>query len=179
MKRLIRLSSGVCRVAMVGGLATVLAGTVVAPAQAQSAALRVAYVNYSLLIQESPQAQSAVAQLREEFEPKQRNLQAEANELKARESSTSGGSLRTCTYSLPWTGRTGGGVTPGTRTLRAHPGSGASVAHADSAGRQQDVLGGQLLPGVVERACQRLDRIPSGGNHAVERLRELVAVVVG
>ena len=70
---------------MVGGLATVLAGTVVAPAQAQSAGLRVAYVNYSLLIQESPQAQSAVAQLRTEFEPKQRSLQAEANELKARE----------------------------------------------------------------------------------------------
>ncbi len=69
-----------------GGLATVLAAAVVAtPARAQTAGLRVAYVNYSLLIQESPQAQSAVASLREEFEPKQRNLQAEANELKARE----------------------------------------------------------------------------------------------
>ena len=42
-------------------------------------------VNYSQLIQESPQAQSAVAQLRTEFEPKQRSLQTEATELKARE----------------------------------------------------------------------------------------------
>jgi outer membrane protein len=73
-------------VAVAGGLAAVLAGTVVAtPAQAQSAGLRIAYVNYSLLIQESPQAQSAVSSLRAEFEPKQRTLQAEATELKARE----------------------------------------------------------------------------------------------
>jgi outer membrane protein len=86
VKRLIRLSSGVRRGAIAGGLATLLAGAVVAtPAQAQATGLRVAYVNYSLLIQESPQAQSAVAQLRTEFEPKQRNLQAEATELKARE----------------------------------------------------------------------------------------------
>jgi outer membrane protein len=86
VKRLIRLSSGVSRVAIAAGLAAALAGAVVAtPAQAQSAGLRVAYVNYSLLIQESPQAQSAVASLRTEFEPKQRSLQAEANELKARE----------------------------------------------------------------------------------------------
>jgi outer membrane protein len=73
-------------VVLAGGLAVALVGAVVTtPAQAQSAGLRVAYVNYSLLIQESPQAQSAVAQLRTEFEPKQRNLQAEATELKARE----------------------------------------------------------------------------------------------
>ena len=86
MKRLIRLSSGVRRVAIAGGLAAALAAAVVAtPAQAQTAGLRVAYVNYSLLIQESPQAQSAVASLRAEFEPKQRSLQAEATELKARE----------------------------------------------------------------------------------------------
>ncbi|HEX4267825.1 MAG TPA: OmpH family outer membrane protein [Steroidobacteraceae bacterium] len=85
MKRLIRLSSGVCRVVIAGGLATVLAVAAVTPAQAQAAALRIAYVNYSQLIQASPQAQSAVAQLRAEFEPKQRNLQGEATELKARE----------------------------------------------------------------------------------------------
>jgi outer membrane protein len=85
VKRLIRLSSGVGRVVVAGGLAAVLAGFVAAPAQAQTAGLRVAYVNYSLLIQESPQAQSAVASLRTEFEPKQRSLQAEATELKARE----------------------------------------------------------------------------------------------
>ena len=86
MKRLIRLSSGVRSVAIAAGLATVLSGAVIAPpAWAQAAGLRVAYVNYSLLIQESPQAQSAVSSLRAEFEPKQRSLQAEANELKARE----------------------------------------------------------------------------------------------
>jgi outer membrane protein len=86
VKRLIRLSSGVCRLVIAGGLATALAVAVVAtPAQAQGAALRIAYVNYSELIQDSPQAQAAVASLRAEFEPKQRTLQAEANELKARE----------------------------------------------------------------------------------------------
>ena len=85
MKRLIRLSSGVCRVVIAGGLATVLAAAAVTPAEAQAAALRIAYVNYSLLIQESPQAQSAVASLRAEFEPKQRSLQTEASELKSRE----------------------------------------------------------------------------------------------
>ena len=86
MKRLIRLSSGVCRVLMAAGVATALAGTVgMAPAQAQAAGLRIAYVNYGELIQESPQAQSAVASLRAEFAPKQRSLQAEANQLKARE----------------------------------------------------------------------------------------------
>lgn len=86
MKRLIRLSSGVSRLVIVGGLATVLAGTVgVAPAQAQAAGLRIAYVNYGVLIQESPQAQSAVASLRAEFAPKQRTLQAEASQLKAKE----------------------------------------------------------------------------------------------
>jgi outer membrane protein len=85
VKRLIRLSSGVRSVAIAAGLVTVLSGLAAPPAQAQGAGLRVAYVNYSLLIQESPQAQSAVASLRAEFEPKQRSLQAEANELKARE----------------------------------------------------------------------------------------------
>ena len=86
MKRLIRLSSGVSRVVLVGALATALAGTAgVVPAQAQAAGLRIAYINYSQLIQESPQAQSAVASLRAEFAPKQRTLQAEANQLKAKE----------------------------------------------------------------------------------------------
>ena len=86
MKRLIRLSSGVRRVVIAGGLATALAGTAgVAPVQAQAAGLRIAYVNYSQLIQESPQAQSAVASLRAEFAPKQRILQVEANQLKAKE----------------------------------------------------------------------------------------------
>jgi outer membrane protein len=86
VKRLIRLSSGVSRGVIAGGLAMALAGAVVAtPAQAQGAALRIAYVNYGELLQESPQAQSAVASLRAEFAPKQRTLQTEATELKSRE----------------------------------------------------------------------------------------------
>ena len=85
MKRLIRFSSGVCRVAVAGGLAMALAMGGTAPAQAQTAGLRIAYVNYGQLIQESPQAQSAVASLRAEFAPKQRTLQVEANQLKAKE----------------------------------------------------------------------------------------------
>jgi len=84
VKCLIRLRSGVCGAVMAGGLALLLAGAMAA-AQAQAAGLRIATVNYSLLIQESPQAQAAVSSLRAEFAPKQRSLQAEANELKARE----------------------------------------------------------------------------------------------
>jgi outer membrane protein len=89
VKRLIGLSSWVCRVAAPGAgaiglvLAIVLAGT---PAvSAQAAGLRIAVVNYGELLQESPQAKAAVASLRAEFAPKQRSLQAAATELKARE----------------------------------------------------------------------------------------------
>lgn len=90
MKRLIGLSSRVLRVAP-GGLAAILgfilavalAGT--SAAQAQAAGLRIAVVNYGQLLQESPQAQSAVAALRAEFAPKQRSLQTEAAQLKAKE----------------------------------------------------------------------------------------------
>lgn len=86
MKRLIGLSSRVLRVAP-GGLAVILvfalAGT--SAAQAQAAGLRIAVVNYGQLLQESPQAQSAVAALRAEFAPKQRSLQTEAAQLKAKE----------------------------------------------------------------------------------------------
>jgi outer membrane protein len=88
VKRLIRLSSRVCKVAIPGGLVAILAlalAGVVTAASAQAAGLRIAVVNYSELIQESPQAQAAVASLRAEFAPKQRSLQAEANQLKARE----------------------------------------------------------------------------------------------
>jgi outer membrane protein len=58
-----------------------------APAQAAAAGagLRIAVVNYSQLIQASPQAKAAVASLRAEFAPKQRTLQTEATQLKARE----------------------------------------------------------------------------------------------
>jgi outer membrane protein len=69
---------------MAGGLAVALAaagGT----AQAQAAGLRIAVVNYGVLLQNSPQAQAAVASLRAEFAPKQRTLQSEANSLKAKE----------------------------------------------------------------------------------------------
>lgn len=86
MKRLIGLSSRVLRVAP-GGLAVILAFALVGTgaAKAQAAGLRIAVVNYGQLLQESPQAQSAVAALRAEFAPKQRSLQTEAAQLKAKE----------------------------------------------------------------------------------------------
>jgi outer membrane protein len=87
VKRLIRLSSWVCKGAPLGLaviMAVALAGTVAA-APAQAAGLRIAVVNYGELIQESPQAQAANAALRAEFAPKERSLQAEANELKVRQ----------------------------------------------------------------------------------------------
>lgn len=88
MKRLIGFRSWVLGVASSGGLALIVAVAAVGaagPAQAQTAGLRIAVVNYGQLLQESPQAQSAVAALRQEFAPKQRSLQAEAAQLKARE----------------------------------------------------------------------------------------------
>jgi outer membrane protein len=93
VKRLIRLSSGVYGAASRGGaavlaaaLAVTLAGmAAVVPAHAQAAGLRIAVVNYGQLLQESPQAKSAVAALRAEFAPKQRSLQVEASQLKAKE----------------------------------------------------------------------------------------------
>lgn len=92
MKRLIQLNTWVGRTVIPGGLALVVATAlsgafVAAPARAATAGagLRIAVVNYSQLIQESPQAKAAVASLREEFAPKQRTLQAEATQLKARE----------------------------------------------------------------------------------------------
>jgi len=92
VKRLIRLSSWVGRTVIPGGLAVVVAtglsgAFAAAPAQAAAAAggLRIAVVNYGQLIQNSPQAKAAVASLRAEFAPKQRTLQAEATQLKARE----------------------------------------------------------------------------------------------
>ena len=85
MKRLIRLSSGGSRVALagvVGVLAMSLAGAVAA---APVGALRIAVVNYGVLLQESPQAKAAVESLRAEFAPKQRALQTQATQLKAKE----------------------------------------------------------------------------------------------
>jgi outer membrane protein len=72
---------------MTAAIAGALAVTVVVvPARAQAAGgLRVAVVNYGVLLQESPQAKAAVDSLRAEFAPKQRTLQVEANQLKAKE----------------------------------------------------------------------------------------------
>ena len=87
MKRLIRLSSGGRRVALagvVGVLAMSLAGAE-AVAAAPAGGLRIAVVNYGVLLQESPQAKAAVESLRAEFAPKQRNLQSEATQLKTKE----------------------------------------------------------------------------------------------
>ena len=85
--RLIRLSSWVGKFAVAAGIAGVLAVAVVAvPAQAQAAGgLRIAVVNYGVLLQESPQAKAAVDSLRAEFAPKQRTLQTQATQLKAKE----------------------------------------------------------------------------------------------
>ena len=88
MKRLIRLSSWICKIAVPGGLgalaALVLAGSLAA-APARAAGLRIAVVNYAELLQGSPQAQAAMAALRAEFLPKQRSLQALASQLKLKE----------------------------------------------------------------------------------------------
>jgi len=86
VKRLIRLSSGGCRAALagvVGVLAMSLAGAVAAAPAAGG--LKIAVVNYGVLLQESPQAKAAVASLRAEFAPKQRTLQTEATQLKTKE----------------------------------------------------------------------------------------------
>lgn len=88
MKRLVRLSSWVFRIATPGGLvalAVVALGGALVAAPAQAAGLRIAVVNYGELLQEAPQAKAAVATLRAEFAPKQRSLQADANALKVRE----------------------------------------------------------------------------------------------
>ncbi len=91
MKRLIRLSSWVLRFAVPGAGAVALTASLAAfPHAALAAApahtgLRIAVVNFGELIQQSPQARAANASLRAEFLPKQRSLQEEANELKARE----------------------------------------------------------------------------------------------
>jgi len=63
------------------GVMAVALGT----ASAQAAALKVAVVNYLALVQASPQAKSAIKQLRAQFMPKQKHLQAEAKDLKSRQ----------------------------------------------------------------------------------------------
>ena len=56
-----------------------------ATASAQAAGLKVAVVNYPALLQASPQAKAAVAALRAQFLPKQKQLQAEATALKSKQ----------------------------------------------------------------------------------------------
>lgn len=88
MKRLIALSSWICRGAAPGAsvlLALAMVAGALAAAPAHAAGLRIAVVNYGQLLQQSPQAKVAVASLRAEFAPKQRSLQVEANALKAKE----------------------------------------------------------------------------------------------
>jgi outer membrane protein len=87
VKCLIRLSSWVGRFAVTAAIAGAFAvANIAVPAQAQAAGgLRIAVVNYGVLLQESPQAKAAVDSLREEFAPKQRTLQTEATQLKAKE----------------------------------------------------------------------------------------------
>jgi outer membrane protein len=56
-----------------------------APALAQTAAgIKIGVVNFARLIQESPQAKVTLKALDEEFSPRQRDLIAKQNELKAR-----------------------------------------------------------------------------------------------
>jgi outer membrane protein len=85
VKRLIRLSSGGRRVALAGVVGVLALPPAGAAAAAPAGGLRIAVVNYGVLLQESPQAKSAVASLRAEFAPKQRTLQTEATQLKSKE----------------------------------------------------------------------------------------------
>jgi outer membrane protein len=84
VKRLFGLSSGVLQWVAAGVLAFGLAA-MAAAAPAGAAALRIAVVNYGVLLQKSPQAQAAVASLRREFAPKQASLQAQAHQLQLKQ----------------------------------------------------------------------------------------------
>jgi outer membrane protein len=84
VKRLIGLSSGFSMALAAGLLAIGMGGMAVA-APAGAAALRIAVVNYGMLLQKSPQAKAAVAALRREFAPKQQSLQAEAHQLQLKQ----------------------------------------------------------------------------------------------
>ena len=79
MKRLSRSHSFVWMIAA-GLLVSALAA-----ASAQAAALKIGVVNYGVLVQSSPQYKAAIASLRAEFLPKQKQLQAEAKALQAKQ----------------------------------------------------------------------------------------------
>ena len=59
--------------------------TGLAAAQVQAATLKVGVVNYGVLVQSSPQYKAALTALRAEFVPKQKQLQAEAKALRAKQ----------------------------------------------------------------------------------------------
>ncbi len=71
---------GVVRSLILGSAATLALAA--APAWAE---LKIGYVNYELLLQQSPDAATSLAALRNEFMPRQRELQALQQSLKARE----------------------------------------------------------------------------------------------
>jgi outer membrane protein len=68
-----------------GGLVSLLAVGVVATAQAQDGNVKIGVVNLSRLIEQSPQAQAITAALRDEFAPRQRDLQAMDTALKTKQ----------------------------------------------------------------------------------------------
>ncbi len=72
---------GIVRALIIGSAAS-LAMTA---APSWAAELKIGYVNYSALLQESPEAKTIADQLRNEFLPKQRDLQTLQQSLKARE----------------------------------------------------------------------------------------------
>ena len=59
--------------------------TGLAAAQAQAATLKVGVVNYAVLVESSPQYKAALNVLRAEFLPKQKQLEAEAKVLRAKQ----------------------------------------------------------------------------------------------
>lgn len=71
---------GLCKLAFLGtAVACVMAA---APVWAE---LKIGYVNYSQLMEESPQAKAISEQIRNEFMPRQRELQNQQQSLKSRE----------------------------------------------------------------------------------------------
>ena len=76
MKDLMRLKTGLGILALVGTL-------VVSPVFA--AELKIGVVDYGRLVEESPQAKSALESIRTEFTPRQRDLQNQQATLKSKE----------------------------------------------------------------------------------------------
>ncbi|MGD8573458.1 MAG: OmpH family outer membrane protein [Gammaproteobacteria bacterium] len=64
---------------------TLLALIAAVPQQAAAADLKIAYVNFSRLLSDAPQAQAASKKLQDEFGPKQRDLMAKQQKLRSLE----------------------------------------------------------------------------------------------